>query len=75
MPRLEVREACFINGEPVDVGGEVSVDEATAKLLILSGRAVAAVDKPQPAEKDEAPKPITRTRARSTTQTTPTQED
>ena len=67
MPRLEVREACFINGESVDVGGKVSVDEATAKLLILSGRAVAAVDKPQ--------QPITRTRARSTTQTTPTQED
>jgi sulfur carrier protein ThiS len=75
MPRLEVREACYVNGQPVELGGEVSVDEATARLLILSGRAVVAVDKPQPVEKDEAPKPITRTRARSTTQPTPTQED
>jgi hypothetical protein len=75
MPRLEIREACFINGEPVEVGGEVSVDEATARLLTLSGRAVVAVNKPQPAEQDQAPRPVTRTRARSTTQPTPTQED
>jgi hypothetical protein len=76
MPRLEVREACYVNGQPVEVGGEVSVDEATAKLLLLSGRAVAAVDKPQPVEaEDDAPRPSTRTRARSTTQPTPTQED
>jgi hypothetical protein len=76
MARLEVRESCFINGEPAEVGAEVSVDEATAKLLVLSGRAVVAADKPQPVEaEDDAPRPSTRTRARSTTQPTPTQED
>jgi hypothetical protein len=75
MPRLEVREACFINGEPVQVGGEVSVDDSTAKLLVLSGRAVVAVDKPQPTGEIKAACPVTRTRARSTTQPIPTQED
>ena len=76
MPRLEVREACYVNGQPVEVGGEVSVDEATAKLLVLSGRAVVAVDKPQPVKaEDDAPRPSTRTKARGTTQPTPTQED
>jgi hypothetical protein len=67
MPRLEVRESCFINGEPFEVGDETIADEATAKLLILSGRAVAAVEKPE--------QPTTRTRARSTIQPTPKQED
>lgn len=75
MPRLEVRESCFINGEPIEVGGKVSVDEATARLLILSGRAVIAADKPQPAQEDEVPKPIARARARSTTQPIRTQEE
>lgn len=76
MVRLEIREACFVNGEPIQVGGEVSVDQATAKLLILLGRAVAAADKPQPMElPEETPRPAPRPRARATAQPTPLKED
>ena len=77
MVRLEIREACFVNGEPVDVGGEVAVDDATAKLLILSGRAVAATVKPQPVEAPaplSAPAPAPRQRAR-TAPPTPDKKD
>jgi hypothetical protein len=71
MMRLEIREACFINGQSVEVGGEISVDDATAKSLILMRRAVAAADKPQP---EEAPAPAARPRARTTAQPTAPKE-
>ena len=79
MARIEIREACFVNGDPVDVGGEVTVDDATAKLLILSGRAVPATVNPQPTE-DPAPAPVpapaTAPRHRlRTAQPTPDKED
>ena len=73
MMKLEIREACFVNGEPVEIGGEVAVDQATAKILILLGRAVAAADKLQL----EAPVETTRPRAkvRANPLPTPKQED
>jgi hypothetical protein len=71
MMKLLMCDACIVKGEHVQIGSEIVTDEATAKVLISMGRAVAAPDpEPQP----EVPKPPSRPRARATHPTTPEQE-
>jgi hypothetical protein len=76
MMRLEIRDACFVNGEPVEIGSKITVDQPTAKTLLSMGRAVMAADESQPEAPAEAPRPTPRARARTTAQPlTPKQED
>lgn len=73
MVRLEIRDACFVNGDSVQIGSKIVVDQATAKILLAMGRAVVAADESQPEAPVETPRP--RARARANALPTPQQED
>jgi hypothetical protein len=52
MVTLEIREPCFIGGDPVEINDKVTVDSATAATLLSMGRAVVAKDEPEPQDPD-----------------------
>jgi hypothetical protein len=61
MPMIVVMEACLINGEIHEVNSEIEVDQATAKLLVLMGRA-AYPPAPEADPEPPAPAPTRKTR-------------
>jgi hypothetical protein len=57
MKNLEIIEACFVKGEPVEVGVILeNVENGTAAQLLTSGRARIAIAKPKPEPKPEPKK-------------------
>jgi len=76
MVTLQIHDQCIVNGQAALPGSKVSVDEATAAVLLSMRRAVIAPEEPEveTEPQEEAPRP--RTKARTTAQpTTPEKED
>lgn len=72
MVTLEIRDACIVNGDPVEVGGKVTVNQATANILLSMGRAVVAADESPIKAPAETPRP--RNKARANSPTTPKED-
>jgi hypothetical protein len=59
MKNLEIIEACFVKGEPVEVGVILeNVENGTAAQLLTSGRARIAIAKPKPEPKKKPSKKV-----------------